>query len=61
MKYLAVIILLVLFGGLVWLGGCSPKVGSEEWCSDMKGKPKQVWTAQEAADYAKHCIFKVGK
>lgn len=37
--------------------GCSPEVGSKEWCEDMKAKPKGDWTASETADYAKHCIF----
>jgi hypothetical protein len=36
---------------------CSPEVGSEEWCSQMKEKPKGDWTANEAADFAKHCIL----
>lgn len=39
------------------LGGCA-KVGSEAWCNDMKEKPKGDWTANEAADFAKHCVFK---
>ena len=43
---------------LVLLVGCSPEVGSDEWCEDMKEKPKKDWTASETADYAKHCIFK---
>lgn len=38
--------------------GCSPEIGSKEWCEDMKEKPKKDWTASEAADYTKHCIFK---
>jgi hypothetical protein len=38
--------------------GCSPEVGSEGWCKQMKEKPKAEWTANEAADYTKHCIFK---
>ncbi|MGW8311757.1 MAG: DUF3012 domain-containing protein [Desulfuromonadales bacterium] len=38
--------------------GCSPEVGSDEWCKDMKEKPKMDWTASETADYAKHCVFK---
>ena len=42
----------------VLLVGCSPEVGSDEWCEDMKEKPKKDWTASETADYAKHCIFK---
>jgi len=24
---------------------------------DMKEKPKKDWTASEAADYTKHCVF----
>ena len=51
-KAFFVIFLLVLFVG------CSPEVGSDEWCGDMKEKPKKDWTASETADYAKHCIFK---
>lgn len=40
------------------LSGCSPEVGSEKWCANMKEKPKGDWTASEAKDFAKHCIFK---
>lgn len=36
---------------------CSPEVGSEEWCADLKEKPKGDWTANEATDFTKHCIF----
>lgn len=43
---------------LVLLVSCSPEVGSDEWCEDMKEKSKKDWTASETADYAKHCIFK---
>nr|WP_275098485.1 DUF3012 domain-containing protein [Sedimenticola hydrogenitrophicus] len=38
--------------------GCAPEVGSEEWCLAMKEKPKGDWTANEAADFAQHCILK---
>jgi hypothetical protein len=38
------------------LSSCA-KVGSERWCKNMEEKPKGDWTANEAADYAKHCIF----
>ena len=38
--------------------GCSPKVGSDAWCSQMKEKPTGDWTANQAADFAKHCVFK---
>ena len=33
------------------------EVGSEEWCADMKEKPKGDWSANEAADFAKHCVL----
>ncbi len=33
-------------------------VGSERWCNDLKNKPKGDWSANEAADFAKHCLFK---
>jgi hypothetical protein len=37
--------------------GCKAEVGSEKWCEDLKEKPKGEWTANEAMDYTKHCIF----
>ncbi|PIS18979.1 MAG: DUF3012 domain-containing protein [Zetaproteobacteria bacterium CG12_big_fil_rev_8_21_14_0_65_55_1124] len=37
--------------------GCSPEIGSEGWCKQMKEKSKGDWTATETKDYAKHCIF----
>jgi len=39
------------------LQGCAPKIGSEEWCKDMKKKPKGDWTMTETKDFAKHCIL----
>jgi hypothetical protein len=39
------------------LAACSPEVGSKEWCADMKEKPKGEWTANEAADFTKNCLF----
>lgn len=51
MKLILAVILIML------VGACSPKVGSEEWCQSMKDKPKSEWTAEEAKDFAKHCIF----
>ena len=41
----------------VLTAACSPEVGSEEWCADLKEKPKGDWTANEATDFAKHCIL----
>lgn len=43
---------------LLALAGCTPEVGSEKWCKMMAEKPKGDWTANEAADYGKHCLFK---
>lgn len=40
------------------LTACAPEVGSDAWCKQMKEKPKGDWTANETADFAKHCIFK---
>lgn len=42
---------------LSMVAACSPEVGSKKWCEAMKEKPKGDWTANEAADFAKHCIF----
>lgn len=39
------------------LSACSPEVGSKEWCEDMKEKPKGDWSANEATDFAKHCVL----
>lgn len=42
---------------MVVLSACAPEVGSEKWCTDMKEKPKADWSANEAADFTKHCIL----
>lgn len=41
---------------LTALIGCA-EVGSDRWCDNMKEKPKGDWTANEATDFAKHCLF----
>lgn len=51
MKLAAVI---AIVGGI---SACAPEVGSDAWCADMKEKPKGDWTANEAADFAKHCVL----
>lgn len=53
MKYL---VMIVILGGLIT--ACSPEIGSEEWCQSLKDKDTGDWTAREAGDYARHCIFK---
>lgn len=49
---------LVLLGLLAFVAACSPEVGSDAWCEQIDKKPKGDWTANEASDYAKHCVFK---
>jgi len=51
-------ILLPLLMALGLLTGCAPEVGSQQWCDDLKEKPKNDWTMQEASDFAKNCLFK---
>jgi hypothetical protein len=36
---------------------CSPEVGSPEWCTQMKEKPKGDWSANEATEFAKNCLM----
>ncbi|QSP95484.1 DUF3012 domain-containing protein [Marinobacter salinisoli] len=47
-----------LLAALTLLAGCSPEVGSKAWCEDMEATPKGEWTANEARDYAKNCLFR---
>lgn len=42
----------------VFMMGCSPEVGSEQWCNNLDAKAKGDWTINEAKDYAQHCLFK---
>ncbi len=39
------------------LSGCSPEIGSPEWCAQLKETPKGEWTTNQASGYAKHCLF----
>ena len=36
---------------------CAPEPGSKAWCEAMDEKPKGDWSANEAAEYAKSCLF----
>lgn len=49
---------LLVIASLSVLAACAPKVGSEAWCASIKEKSAGDLTANEAADYAKHCVFK---
>ncbi|HIF50841.1 MAG TPA: DUF3012 domain-containing protein [Thiotrichaceae bacterium] len=49
--------ILMFFISLILLSACAPEIGSEKWCDQMDEKSKGDWTANEIADYAKHCVF----
>ena len=42
---------------LLALGACAPEVGSERWCNAMRDTPRGDWTANEAIDFTRHCLF----
>jgi len=46
---------------LVLLCACEPQVGTKAWCDMMNAKAKGDWTANQAVDFAKHCVFSGGK
>ena len=48
----------IIFLFVLVLTACAPEVGSDAWCEDMAEKSKGDWTANEAAEFAKSCIFK---
>jgi hypothetical protein len=39
------------------LAACAPEVGSEAWCKQIEEKGVGNITANEAADYARHCVL----
>jgi len=49
--------ILTVFLLSIALSGCTPPVGSEAWCKQMKDKDAGDWSTNEASDYAKHCLF----
>lgn len=40
------------------VSGCAAPIGSSRWCAEMKDKSPADWTANQAIDYAKHCVLK---
>ena len=50
--------LLLISAIILSVSGCAPEVGSEAWCKQLADKDKGDWSANEATDYAKHCLFK---
>ncbi len=53
-KFLLLLVSLLVLS----LNACAPEVGSEAWCNNLKEKPKGDWTANEAKDFAKNCLFR---
>lgn len=49
--------LFMLLGAMLNSVGCSTEVGSEEWCKELKQKPKLDWTNEEVKDFTKHCLI----
>lgn len=47
----------IAFAASFGLTACLPEVGSKEWCEDLKKKDKGEWTANEAKEFAKNCVF----
>jgi hypothetical protein len=39
------------------LCGCAPEPGSEAWCEKMDKTPKEDWSMNDAAEYAKSCVL----
>lgn len=52
------ILLTVTILSVFAISACSAEVGSKEWCDQIKEKPKGELTSNEAAEFAKSCIFK---
>ncbi|MHC6530181.1 DUF3012 domain-containing protein [Vibrio proteolyticus] len=48
------VVLLLTVGAL---SACSDEVGSKNWCSALRDKPKTEWTGQNAVDFAQYCVF----
>jgi hypothetical protein len=48
---------LLVIGSVLLLSACSVEPGSEKWCAAKKEQPKSEWTGDDAATFAKSCIF----
>jgi hypothetical protein len=48
---------LVVASLLAAVAACAPEIGSKRWCAAMRDKPRGDWSANEALDYARHCVL----
>ena len=46
---------IVLLG--LCMGACAPEVGSERWCDAMRETARGDWSANDALDFARYCLF----
>jgi hypothetical protein len=56
-RALAQLAVVGLIAACATLASCAPTVGSPRWCEVMKEKPRGDWTANEALDFARHCVI----
>ena len=52
--------ILILLTAVFLLSACSPTVGSEKWCQQLKEKAKGEWSANEAVEFTRSCIIRSG-
>ncbi|MEC6796746.1 DUF3012 domain-containing protein [Photobacterium sp. S4TG1] len=50
--------LIVLISMVFLLSACSPTIGSEKWCNQLKEKAKGEWSANEAVQFTQNCILR---
>jgi hypothetical protein len=43
------------------IGSCAAEVGSDAWCKEMDVKPEGERSANDAADYARHCVLRLAR
>jgi len=47
---------LMLLSASLLLIGCSPEVGSDAWCKELRDKSKVEWTAEEVKGFTNYCV-----
>jgi hypothetical protein len=55
MKHIRIIVLLAL-SICTSLSACSPKVGTDKWCEQIKGKAENELSMQNKQDFAQYCL-----
>ncbi len=46
----------MLLAAALLLTACSPEVGSDAWCKELRDKPKVEWIAEEVKGFTNYCI-----